>query len=216
MYLTPQEQQQINGLVAEVEAATGAQVLVAVIGKADSHPEIPWKAFASGAAIAALAIVLEDWLRPGWAGPYSAIFDVIAILGAGAALGLLTVFVPPLARLFLDRLRADTEARQHARSLFLERELFRTRQRTGVLLLVSRFEHAVVILPDTAIRSRVSEAELGRIIAQMTPLLARGETAAALCAGLQALRAQLLDRGFGDPAGDDDEIAASLVQEKGA
>lgn len=216
MYLTPQEQQQINGLVAEVEAATGAQVLVAVIGKSDSYPEIPWKAFATGAAIAALAVVLDDWLRPGWAGPYSAIFDVIAILGAGAALGLLTVFIPPFARLFLDRLRADTEARQYARSLFLERELFGTRQRAGVLLLVSRFEHTVVVLPDAAIRSRVNEAELGRIIAQMTPLLARGETAAALCAGLQALRAQLLDRGFGGPAGDGDEITASLVQEKGA
>ena len=167
-------------------------------------------------AIAALAVVLEDWLRLGWAGPYSAIFDVIAILGAGAALGLLTIFVPPLARLFLDRLRADIEARQYARSLFLERELFRTRQRAGVLLLVSRFERAVVILPDTAIRSRVSEDELGRIIAQMTPLLARGETAAALCAGLQALRTLLLDRGFGGPAGDGNEITASLVQEKGA
>lgn len=216
MYLTPQEQQQINGLVAEVEAATGAQVLAAVIGKADAYPEIPWKAFAAGAAITAFAVVLDDWLRPGWVSMHSAIFDVIAILGTGAALGLLTVFIPPFARLFLDRLRADTEARQYARSMFLERELFRTRQRTGILLLVSRFEHAVVILPDEGIRSRVNDAELDRVIAHMTPLLARGETAAALRGGLQALKTRLLDKGFGSTSADADEIAASLVQEKGA
>lgn len=76
MYLTQQEQQQINELVAEVEAATGAQVLAAVLGKADSYPEIPWKAFATGTVIAAFAVVLAGWLRPGWAGlhpspPYS-------------------------------------------------------------------------------------------------------------------------------------------------
>jgi hypothetical protein len=103
MHLTQQEQQQINGLVAEVEAATGAQVLAAVIGKADSYPEIPWKAFASGAAIAAFSVVLTDWLRPGWTSAHSAVFDAIAILGSGAMLSLLTIFSAPLARLFLDR-----------------------------------------------------------------------------------------------------------------
>jgi hypothetical protein len=41
MHLSEQEQQQINRLVAEVEAASGAQLVVAVIGKADSYPEIP-------------------------------------------------------------------------------------------------------------------------------------------------------------------------------
>ena len=41
MHLTEQEQQEINGLVAEVEAASGARFVVAVIGKADAYPEIP-------------------------------------------------------------------------------------------------------------------------------------------------------------------------------
>lgn len=215
MYLTPQEQQQINELVAEVEAATGAQVQAAVIGKADSYPEIPWKAFASGAAIAAFAVVLVGWLRPDWVSLHSAIFDATAILGTGAALGLLTVFVPPFARLFLDRLRADTEATQYAQSMFLERELFRTRQRTGILLLVCRFEHAVVILPDEGIRARVNEVELDQVIARMTPLLARGETAAALRDGLRAFKTRLLEKGFGSTSADTDEITTGLVQEKG-
>lgn len=99
--------------------------------------------------------------------------------------------------------------------MFLERELFRTRQRTGILLLVCRFEHAVVILSDEGIRNRANDAEFDRVIAHMTPLLARGETAAALRDGLQALKARLLDKGFGSGSAEADEIATSLVQEKG-
>jgi putative membrane protein len=216
MYLTQQEQQQINGLVAEVEAATGAQALVAVIGKADTYPEIPWKAFAFGAAIAAFSVMLIDWLRPGWISAHSGIFDTIAILGSGATLSLLTVFSTPLARLFLDRIRADTEARQYAQSLFLEQRMFNTRKGIGVLLLISRFEHAVVILPDAGIREHLNEADLDQVIAHMTPLLARDETAQALNAGLQAIRDRLREKGFVGTPADTDEITTSLLQEKGA
>lgn len=48
MHLMEQEQRQINELVAEVEAKSGAQVRIAVIGTADTFPEIPWKALAVG------------------------------------------------------------------------------------------------------------------------------------------------------------------------
>lgn len=41
MRLSEQEQSQINELVADVEAKSGAQVVVAVIGNADAYPEIP-------------------------------------------------------------------------------------------------------------------------------------------------------------------------------
>ena len=216
MYLTPQEQQQINGLVAEVEAATGAQVLAAVIGKADAYPEIPWRAFAAGAAAAALAVALHGWLRPDWVAPHPALLHAVAILGAGAACGLLTVFVPAFARLFVDRLRADAEVRQHAQALFLEHELFRTPQRTGILLLISRFEREVVILADTAARSRLGETGLQAIISRMTPPLAAGRTAAALDAGLHALKARLLDSGLRANGGGTDDVAARLVEQKGA
>jgi putative membrane protein len=131
-------------------------------------------------------------------------------------LSLLTIFSAPLARLFLDRVRADSEARQYAQSMFLENRMFDTRQRIGVLLLVSHFEHVVVILPDAGIRDHLSEAELGQVIAYMTPLLARGETAQALNAGLQAIRDRLREKGFVGTPADTDEITTSLLQEKGA
>lgn len=214
MHLTEQEQQQINELVAEVEAKSGAQVLVAVIGKADAYPEIPWKAFAVGAAVAALFVVVKELLHPDWASMHSVVFDVVVVLGAGAALGLLTIFAPPLARLFLDRLRAETEVRQYAQALFLERGVFQTHERIGVLVLVSLFERKVVILPDAGIRRHVTDEQIESVIAQMTPLLAERRIVAAAKVGLTALAALLHEKLTREDA-HGNELADTVVQERG-
>lgn len=214
MHLGEQEQKQINELVAEVEAKSGAQVLLAVIGKADAYPEIPWKAFAAGASVAALIVILDGLLQPGWASIHSAVFDVVAILGAGATLSLLTIFTPPFARLFLDRLRAETEVRQYAQAMFLERSVFQTRERIGMLILISRFERTVVILPDAGIRRHVSDAQIAAAIAQMTPLLAERRIVAAIEAGLAAVAASLEGK-LSRLETHGNELADAVVQERG-
>jgi hypothetical protein len=57
--------------------------------------------------------------------------DAMLTLGAGAALTAIAVLVPGVGRLFLDRMRAPSEAMRYAQSLFLERRLFRTRRSRG-------------------------------------------------------------------------------------
>lgn len=215
MHLTLQEQSQINGLVAEFEAGTHAEVLVAVIGKADNYPEIPWKAFALGAAIAALLVVAHAWAFPEWHVTRTAIAPVTAMLGAGAACGLLAIFVPAFGRLFLDRLRAEAEVRQYAQALFLERRVFETHDRVGLLLLISLYERRVVVLPDNGLDAHLAETQVAAAIAGMAHPLARGDTAAAVQAGLQVLAAGL----HGAPlrrAARHNELPDAAVQERGA
>lgn len=215
MHLAEQEQSQIIGLVAEFEAKSGTEVLVSVVGNADAYPEIPWKAFALGAALAALLVVLAGWLLPEWRLDRPAVVDIATVLGAGAVCGLLAMFVPYFARLFLDPLRAEAEVRQHAQAMFLERGVFQTRDRTGLLLMISLLEHRIVIPPDAGLRKHLSALAIQSAIAGMAPLLARRQIAAAVAKGLgilaQALRAApLRTRGSGN------EIPDAVVQEKGA
>lgn len=44
MPLSAQERHEINDLAQQFEAATGAQVVAAIVGKADDYPDVPWKA----------------------------------------------------------------------------------------------------------------------------------------------------------------------------
>lgn len=51
MRLSPAESEAIDRLIEAVETRTGVQVLVAVVPRSDSYAELPWKAFALGAAV---------------------------------------------------------------------------------------------------------------------------------------------------------------------
>jgi putative membrane protein len=196
MALTPSEAEAIDARVAAVEAATGVEVVAALIGKADAYVELPWKAFALGASVAAFAAAIADAVRPDWIVAHAALKWAVAILAAGGASALAAVFVPGWARAFLTPARREVEVRQYAQALFLERELFRTGDRTGVLLLVSAFERRIEILPDAGHRGRIAAADWQEVVARMRPPLAAGRQADALLEGLAALQNLLVRKGY--------------------
>ena len=211
MQLTEHERTIISGRVAALEARTGTQVVTAVVGKSDSYPEAPWKAFALGAGAAALACVVWQLDAGGWSADTARTWHVLVILGGGAFLALFTVLYLPFARLFIDRTRRDLEVVQFAQSLFFRHGLDRTRGRVGVLLLVSLFERKVVILADEGFDGRVGAPDWSAVTRRITVLLQHARTVTALQAGLEALEAMLLERGFaGSPA--DNELPDAVLE----
>ena len=214
-FLDPGESAALEKEIAHLEAQTGVQLVTAVIGKADSYVELPWKAFALGTALAGLVLVVADTLSPRWAGAENALIFAVAILGAGAASALLAVAAPPYARLFLRTTRRDLEVRHYAQAFFLRRELFATRGRNGILLLVSLFERKVEILPDVGLHARFDAADWRAVIDAMTPLLRERRCFGALQQGVARMQALLLAKGItGAPAGN--ELPDRPIQETGA
>jgi putative membrane protein len=195
MFLTPAETDAIAALAARIESRTGAQIVAKVVGKSDTYAELPWKAFALGVTVAALAIVLGDALHPEWVTAATPLVQAVSILAAGGAASLAAVLIPAFARLFLGP-RHHVEAHVHAQSLFLRHELHRAPQRTGVLILVSMFERRIEIIPDIGFRNRVSDADWAAIVARMTPRLQRETPFHALQEALTAVEALLVDKGI--------------------
>src|SRR5580704_4068767 len=156
MFLSAAEAAEIDAHIARVEARVGVPIVAAVVGKADAYAELPWMAFALGVSLAALAIVVADWLRPDWLTAQVALLHTATILGAGAASALAAVFVPAYARLFLRPALRDLEVRHYAQSLFLRRELFKTRDRNGILMLICKFERKIEILADVGLHGRIT------------------------------------------------------------
>jgi len=204
----------LNGRIAEAEKRTGAQVVLAVIGKSDTYAEIPWKAFALGASGAGLLVLIMNILWPLTSPAQAALLAIVMLLAAGAGFALLTVFVPDFARLFLSLHRAHVETRQYAESLFLSRQLFDTRERKAVLLLVSLFERRVVVLPDTGLARQFNQESTAKIIKHMRIYLKAGQTARALEAGLKKMEEFLI--GGAERASSDNELPDQIIEEKGA
>jgi putative membrane protein len=216
LYLTRTEADAIEARTRALEARVGVQVVTAVVGKADHYVELPWKAFALGAVIAAFAVVVADWLRPDWVGSRVALTHVLAILGCGAASALFAIFAPAYARLFLTTQRRDSEVRHCAESMFLRRELFRTHDRNGILMLVCLFEHKVEILADKELHAGVGEPQWRSVIARMTAALAAGRISEALDNGLGRLEEILRERGPMPQPDAVDELGERPIEERGA
>ena len=176
MYFTDTQSVQAEDIIRKIEEHTGIELVAAVVGKCDSYPEIPWKAFALAAAVSAMPLPPQP--APAGPAPQRPVRGIV-ILGAGAALALLSVYWPAFGRLFLDDVRAETETDQYARAFFLEREFFRTRGRTGILVLVGLFERRVVIVPDIGVAGRLDQ-KLHAVIDAMAPHLRRKDRFQAL------------------------------------
>ncbi len=214
-FLDAQAETAVRQRVAALERATGVEVVAAVIARADSYPEIPWKAFALGASLAALAAAIAALLEPGWEAAGAVVETAVAMLATGAAAALATVWVTPFARLFLARSRRETEVLQHAQAMFLESGLPRTAPRNGILLLVSLFEHQVVVVSDPGARDRIGPAGLEPVVAAVTARLSQGSLKDALLDGLAALESVLAARGFHGQPGGANEIPDAVIQQRG-
>ena len=214
MRLQPAESDAIDRRIVAVEARTGVQVLAAVVPRSDSYVELPWKAFALGTSLAAFGVVVADaWLET-WA--TSALLHAVVILGSAAACALLAIFVPSFARLFLRETRRHATVKEHAESLFLRHELFATRRRTTVLILISQFERLVEILPDTGLHGRVGEAEWRQVIDTMAPHLRDARSFHALAAGIADVERLLVSKGFHADASATNELPNRPIEESGA
>lgn len=209
--LNEEEQNRLNEHIAAAEKRTGSQIVLAVISKSDTYPELPWKAFALGASLAALMALLLNTRAPAMLPVQAVVLSMVMILAAGAGLALIAVFVPDFARLFLTSHRAEVETRQYAQSLFLSRELFATGDRRAVLLMVSLFERRIVVLPDKGLAGQLDEPAIHRVIDSMREDLSSGRTEQALFAGLRTLEAGIKPAG---PSGYSGDILPNIITEE--
>ncbi len=205
----------IRARVAGLEAASGVEVVTAVIARADSYPEAPWKAFALGASLAALAATAMALFEPGWEAFQAVVETAVAVLAVGGSFALGTVWITPFARIFIPAERREAEVRQYAQALFVEQALHHTQRRDGILILASLLEHQVVVLADRAVRDRVPQVEFDSIVATVAAAISRGSLADALVAGLEQLDEILARHGFRAQAGDTNELPDAVIQQRG-
>lgn len=199
--------------ITRAEEHLRSQLVLATVIRSDSYPEIPWKAFALGVSVSGLLALSGNLLFPGWIQGMAVLIAVLAMLATGAAMALLTILLPVFARLFLNDSRAETETRQYAESLFLSRQLFLTKHRTGILLLISLFEKKVVIIPDKGISDHVSSVDIQRIITLMKAPLGRNEFRLSMEIAVDELTRIIEPLTADDTTGN--ELSNRIIEERG-
>jgi putative membrane protein len=164
--LSEADLERIRRAVGEAEQRTSGEIVPYVVERSGSYEVAVWR----GASIAALmamglgVLFLQfydgwglGWLYTNWG------MVLLASL-AGVVGAVLTATVGALKRLLAGAGRLTRRVHRRASLAFLEEEVFHTRDRTGILLFVSLFEHRIEVLGDTGISEQVSDDEWIEIV----------------------------------------------------
>jgi putative membrane protein len=212
-FFTPSDLEAIKRAVHAAEGRTAGEIVPYVVAASDDYPEAGWRGATLGALVAAAAAALVHELAGLWGGWFAAWVVAPPLLGAVAGL-IAASYVPAVRRRLIHDATVDLNVRRRADQAFLHEEVFRTRDRTGILVFLSLLERRVVVLADKGIAAAVEQREWDSIVAGIVSGIRAGRPAAALIDGIGACGALLEQRGVTIKPDDRDELSDALRTEK--
>ena len=208
-----QDLQRINAAVRDAEEKISGEVVPVIVDRSGTYTIANYKAAIIAAALAfVFMIVLDRYIitSDGNTIYYDPFFIFIIVAAAGIIGGLLTHFVDPLKRMFISRQYLDLMTRQVAETAFLEEEVFNTRQRTGIMIFISFFEHEVVVMADKGINQVVEQKEWDSLVALLISGIKEGRVVEGLERAIKRCGEILLEKGFHKTDDDINELGDDL------
>lgn len=211
-FLRAEDLAAVEAAVREAETASGGEIVPYVVDASDAYPGAAWTAAALGAVAAPLAAAgLVAWLDLWGVWPLWVTLPPLAGAGAG---WLAARWVEPLRRALVPAPIAERRVEQRAAAAFLDEEVFLTRDRTGVLLFVSLFEHRVMVLADSGIHRRVPPGAWEGVVAETVAGLRAGRHGEALAGAVRRLGEILVEHDVPLAPDDRDELPDRVRREE--
>ncbi len=201
--------ERIRSAVAEAEERTSGEIVPYVVEASDSYAGSSLLSALLGALAGPLAAAAIYQRYDFWGLP--PIAWMLSPVLAGAIVGYFAARLIPFWRRWLvGEETLVRRTRRRAAVAFLDEEVFRTRDRTGILIFLSLFEHQVVVLGDEGIHRRVEEGEWQTIVDRIVTGIRAGKPAEALVEAIGQCGALLEKRGVEIRPDDADELSDEL------
>ena len=208
-FFTASDLKAIEAAVHEAEQRTAGEIVPCAVSHSDHYEAAAWKGATLGAFAAVAAAAAARYFGGFWGAPALAWIAVPPLIG-GALGYAAAALVRPLRLALAGRANVDRRVHQRAAEAFLENEVFKTRERTGVLLFLSLYERRVVVLGDAGINAHVEQREWDGVVAGIVAGMGAHRPGEAF-AGAIARCGELLERrGVALRADDADELPDQL------
>jgi putative membrane protein len=179
-FLTDATKQALTGAVRKVEAASSAELVIAVRPRSGIYLHADLLAGLAAALAALVFLLYSPWTFPlAW-------FIVDPLLAAVAG-ALLSVRFPVLRRLLTPAKTRRRQVETAARALFVEKRIHRTTGRTGILLYVSLLEREAVLVPDLGVEECAASDGWKLAVAGIENAVRRGGDGAEVAARIEDL-----------------------------
>jgi putative membrane protein len=210
-FLSEDERTRVSEAVKAAEELTAGEIVVMIISASYHYP----MANVIGAAVFALPLALifttlaGEWL---WIGGQN----------MWLFLGWLTVLFigshevikrwARLKRCFISEREFNEEVQEAATTHFFNQGLYRTRDATGVLVLISVFERKVWVLADSGINEKVPDGQWDDIVKMITEGIKQNRQTEAICEAVEKI-GDLLKTNFPIKPDDTDELKNLIIEE---
>ena len=205
--------QRIKRAVAKAEEKISGEIVPVMVEQSGHYTSANYK----GAVLCScftfvVLIVLDRYVFSNASNAlfYDPIFIFVAVAVAGLAGGLTTHFVDLFKRLLAGKFHLESNAQQRAERAFLEEQVFNTRQRTGIMIFISFFEHQVIVMADTGIDRVVDKARWDEIVADLISHIRKEKVVDGLEHAIARCGSILLEKGFEKSVDDTNELRDDL------
>lgn len=207
--LKAEEKQQIADAVKRAEKNTSGEIVPYIVDRSDHYNETPVYAAISAAVFIVIILNILSLL---WLLPFK--FDTlnfsILIIGFMALVYLPVAFIKPLKRMMTNPRKMDNMVNRRALQAFVEEEVFNTRDRTGVLIFISAFEHRVELIADSGISEKTEPDYWQDIVNDLIIGIKKKQTPEALARAIEECGRLLNEAGFERKSDDTDELSNDL------
>ncbi len=211
--LTAEEQERITSAVEKAERQTNAEIVPMIVSRSGLYRDAQHRA-GLAAALAALTILLtleRLWLPWGWHAANAAwlVLAVTLAYGSGTWVGTWS----PVIRLLTSHERMRQKVILRAERAFAQHSVSQTRDRTGVLIMLSMLEKQIYVLPDRSLAGLVSAERWKQVAQAAVERLHDGDIADGLSHAIQTCGLVLAEVCPGRPGDNPNELPDKLIQE---
>ena len=198
----------VREATARAESSNAGEIVPYLVGRVDDHDEARWR----GATLCALMAALVAGVVHSYSGlwlSFSLVWITLpTIIGAG--LGYMLAGLPVIGRALLTGDDIDRRVKWRAEAAFLEEEVFRTRDRTGILIFLAIYEHRALILADEGINRAVPDGLWQSLVDDLVMGIREGRAVDALCDTIERCGQVLQEYDVEKRADDKDELINGL------
>ena len=205
--------ERIKVAVRKAEENISGEIVPVIVERSGEYSIAKYKGALIASALTFIAIVILDrYVISGTANTlfYDPAFILLVVVLGGVLGAVLTHFSDVLKRLLVARRYQGFVTRQCAENAFLEEEVFNTRQRTGIMIFVSFFEHEVIVMADSGINKIVDQTQWDKIVQDIVKDIRQGRVVEALENGIKRCGDLLLEKGFRKTDDDTNELRDDL------
>jgi putative membrane protein len=199
----------IKAAVFEAEGKISGEIVPVFVESSGQYTIANYRGGFIAAVSTFLTIIFLDRYTPQFA-IYDPLIILIVFLLAGVLGGLASNFIRPLKRMLLSQQQLDACTRVRAERAFLEEEVFNTKDRTGILIFVSFFEHEVMVMADKGISKVVEQREWDALVRIIIDGIRRNQLIEGMEAGIKRSGEILLEKGFVRAEDDVNELGDDL------